>query len=71
MVAAPYDLLPMVALFARGLVKSHPESSNKFNLLTPPTNFFQHENVPNLCPEVKKLLMIYFIIAYKFTGKLV
>lgn len=69
MVAPPYDLLPMVALFAaRHLKQDQTPSTQKFNMFMPPINFFKKTNEQSLCPEIGKLLMLYFIIGYKFTG---
>jgi hypothetical protein len=68
MVALPYDLLPMASIF--GPKNSNPENLNKFNLFAPPSKFFNQPDASSICPEVGKLLLIYVIMAYKFTGKL-
>jgi hypothetical protein len=67
MVATPYDLLPMAAIFVTRN-KIHPNLQSKFNLFAAPGRFFASQNEQCICPEVRKILLIYFIMAYKFTG---
>ncbi|KAI6178430.1 Mediator complex subunit 23 [Aphelenchoides besseyi] len=68
MVAAPYDLLTMTAIFVYRSLKNQSTASSRFNLFPAPNEVNESEGYFAICPEVTKLLCIHFAMAYKMTA---
>ena len=68
MVAAPYDALTVAAMLAyRARAASGVAGdSGWLNIFAPSAAFYAHERA--LCPEASKILIIYYMMAYKLTG---